>query len=198
MYIKIISPAGNKILSWLCRNKSFIGIIFQKQDKSRNINGIIQPELYPDTWIWPEVPSTNHNNNNFTLFKTIFNRVKSVLIIFWSQVFKNLCKLYLLYITDISNGSTAYCNLVNNRLSLVLNLAFCALWTWYIVPKHVGDTYLIFMYIKYCAFGWCNKLDTVTKITVCILVYSSHILCHECHSSGSQWISPQRPVQFCG
>jgi len=66
------------------------------------------------------------------------------------------------------------------------------------VLTHVGDTYLIFIYIKYCAFGWCNKLDTLTKITVCLLVYWTHILCHECRSSGSQWISPQRPVQFCG
>jgi len=40
-------------------------------------------------------------------------------------------------------------------------------------------------------------LDTLTKFTVCILDYSSHILCHECHSSGSQWILPQRPVRFC-
>jgi hypothetical protein len=28
-----------------------------------------------------------------------------------------------------------------------------------LVPKHGGDTPLIFIYNEYCAFGWCNKLS---------------------------------------
>jgi len=39
----------------------------------------------------------------------MFNHERNVLIVFKLQVFKNPYKLYLLYITDISNRATTDC-----------------------------------------------------------------------------------------
>jgi hypothetical protein len=74
--------------------------------------------------------------------------------------FLKTVQILLLYITDLNNG--AYYRLQNRGN-----------WFWTrhtvlpedgtLVPKYAGNTSLIFIYIWYCALGWCNKLSTMMK-----------------------------------
>ena len=38
-----------------------------------------------------------------------------------------------------------------------------------LVPKHVADTPLIFMYNCHRAFGWCNKLSAVASLKMAVV-----------------------------
>jgi hypothetical protein len=78
-----------------------------------------------------------------------------------TNFFKKNYKFYFyIYKTDINNGT--YYRLQNRGN-----------WFWTrhtvlpkngtLIPKYVGDTSLIFIYIWYCGFGWCNKLSTMMK-----------------------------------